>query len=247
MTARISLILGKPRGHRPRLQLIGQLLEVAGAIDCQRNPRKSKDIIARPSGLACGALFAGESQTDNECRSAAHFRVDRNRSFARVDDSFDDGKAKPGSGDRPDFLSSEKRFESVCEVIRGNSAAIVGNAEFIEWRYHQASNIKLELNSRTAVLGAVLTDIPQCLTQQVFAASNSCGFEVDSEFSVSVSHFRPKLFLEDECNRSRFSDGSRQNLVDARERQQILNKRMHLAYTTIESCEFLLVGYVFGD
>src|SRR5215471_14100355 len=208
MTARISLILGKPRGHRPRLQLIGQLLEVAGAIDCQRNPRKSKDIIARPSGLACGALFAGESQTDNKCRSTAHFRVDGNRSFTRVDDSFDDGKAKPGSGDGPDFLGPEKRFEYVCEVVGGNSGSIVGNVEFIERPYHMASNINLELNSGTAVLGAVLTDIPQCLTHEVFTASNSCGFEVDFEFTVSISHLRPKLFLEDECNRSCFSDGS---------------------------------------
>src|SRR5215471_21125698 len=36
-------------------------------------------------------------------------------------------------------------------------------------------------------------------------------------------------------------------MVDAREGQQILNKRMHLAHTAIKSCEFLLVGYVLGD
>jgi len=63
------------------------------------------------SRSACELLFAGESQTDNERRSGVQFRADGNRSFARVDDSFDDGKAKSGSGDRPDFLSPEKRFE----------------------------------------------------------------------------------------------------------------------------------------
>jgi len=75
-------------------------------------------VIARPSRSACEPLFAGESQTDNERRSAVQFRADGNRSFARFDDSFDDGKAKSGSGDRPDFLSPEKRFEYVCEVVR---------------------------------------------------------------------------------------------------------------------------------